>query len=180
MAGSDFSIHSSLRAQSDSRAVPNRGMSVPLRTAMIEIDGDTGDLQTLARYHTLVHEDDTTGTGIIIRSIRGMVTEVIAHADTVGVITVRTKGATPATLGTITFIDNQPVGDIIDGSIVKFWGEHTTSDDISAYCVPSGYGIEVALTTAGFETTVDGDGTGKILVLVEYLVIPRRITENQT
>lgn len=178
MAGSDFTVHSSLQARSDANAVPNRGMSVPVKVAMIEIDGDTGGNTVLNRYHTLVHEDDTAGTGIIIRSVRGMVTEVTAHAAVQGVITVRSKGTTPASLATITFVDNQPVGDIIDGSIATHWGEHTSSDDISAYCVPAGYGIEVALTTAGYETAADGDGTGKMLVLVEYMVIPRTITEN--
>ena len=178
MAGTDFSIHSSLRARSDANAVPNCGMSVPVKVAMIEIDGDTADLQVLARYHTLVHEDDTAGTGIILRSVRGLNTEAVLHAGVQGIITIQSKGTTPANLATLTFLDNTPIGDVTDGSITAHWGEHAANADVSAYCVPAGYGIKVALTTAGYETAVDGDGTGKMLVVVEYMVIPKTITEN--
>jgi hypothetical protein len=145
--------------------------------AFLEVDGDTGGNQVLATYHTLVEEEETAGTGAILLSLRGVVTEATTHAGVQGIITVRTKGTTPATLGTLTFVDNQPIGDIIDGSVATFWGEHTSSDDISAYCIPAGYGIECALTTAGYETAADGDGTGKMLVVVEYVVVPRRVGE---
>lgn len=176
MAGTDFTIHSSLRARSDAQAVPNRGMSVPVKVAMIEIDGDTVDLQTLALYHTLVHESETAGTGIIVRSIKGVYTEVVLQAGVQAVVTLRTKGATPASLATLTFADNEPVGDTVDGSIANDWCEHTSAGSVTTYCVPAGYGIEVALTTAGYESAA-GDGTGKLLVIVEYMVIPRTITE---
>ncbi|KKM01156.1 hypothetical protein LCGC14_1797240 [marine sediment metagenome] len=180
MAGTDFSIHSSLRARTDAQAVANRGMSVPVKVAMIEIDGDDADLQTLAKYHTLVHEDDTAGTGIIIRSMGTFTTEVVTHAGQTAVIRVRTKGATPATLDDITSTDNQAVGvwSAMDSLATK-WCNVTNTTDRTTYHVPAGYGIEVALTTAGYETTVSGDGTGKFLVVVEYMVLPRRITENQ-
>lgn len=180
MAGTDFTIHSSLRARANSQAVPNRGMSVPIMVAMLDVDGDTADLQTLAQYHTLVHEDDTAGTGIIVRSIKGVYTEAVTHASGAGVITVRTKGTSPAELGTLTFADNEPVGDTVDSSIANDWCEHTSAGSVTTYCVPAGYGIEVALTTAGYETTADGDGAGRMMVIVEYMVIPKRITQNQT
>lgn len=178
MAGTAFTVHSSLKARSDAQAVPNRGMSVPIMVAMIEMDGDTADTQVLNRYHTLVHEDDTAGTGIIIRSIRGVHTEVVAQAAAQAVVTLRTKGATPASLATLTFVDNEPATDTLDASIASAWADHATSQAIATYCVPAGYGIEAALTTAGYETTADGDGTGKLLVMVEYTVVPRTITEN--
>jgi hypothetical protein len=148
---------------------------------MIEIDGDTADLQTLAKYHTLVHEDDTTGTGIIILSLGAIVTEVVAYnSGTVAIITVRTKGATPATLDTISATDNAVIGTWAAGaSLTVNWDNRAAASDRTTYHVPAGYGIEVALTTAGFETSVDGDGTGKFLVMVEYVVVPRRVVENQ-
>jgi len=175
MAGSNYTIHSSLMARG---ADDNKGMSVSPKFAMLEIDGDAYGNGVLANYHELVSGDDTEGTGIIVLSLRGMVTEAIAQDTTQMVATVRTKGASPGTMGTITAADNQPVGDIIDGSITAYWGEHTSDADISAYCVPAGYGLECALTTAGLETD-SSDTEGRILVLVEYLVIPRRVTENQ-
>lgn len=177
MAGTDFTVHSSLQARSDANAVPNRGMSVPVRVAMIEMDGNVVGNTVLDRYHTLVHEDDTAGTGIIIRSIRGVYTEVVEAASVDAVVTLRTKGATPAALATLTFADNEPVGDTVDGSIANDWCEHTSAGSVTTYCVPAGYGIEAALTTAGYES-VAGDGTGRLLVIVEYMVVPMTITEN--
>jgi len=173
MAGADFTIHPSLMARG---TVDNKGMSVSPRFALLEIDGDAYGNGVLANYHELVSDKDTVGTGIIVLSLRGVVTEAIAQSTTQMVATVRTKGTTPATIGTITAVDNMPKGDIIDGSITAFWGEHTSDADISAYCVPAGYGLEVALTTAGLETD-SSDTTGRILVLVEYLIIPKTITE---
>jgi hypothetical protein len=146
--------------------------------AMLDVDGDTADLQTLAKYHTLVHEDDTASTGIIVRSIKGVYTEAVTHATVAGVVTIRTKGATPVSFATLTFADNEPVGDTVDGSIANDWCEHTSAASVTTYCVPAGYGLEVALTTAGYETSVDGDGAGRLLVIVEYVVVPRTITEN--
>ena len=177
MAGTAFTVHSSLKARSNAQSVPNRGMSVPMMVAMLEFDGDESDTQVLDRYHTLGHEDDTTGTGIVVRSIRGVYTEVVLQAGAQAVVTLRTKGATPAALATLTFVDNEPATDTLDGSITNAWADHATSQAIATYCVPAGYGIEAALTTAGYES-VAGDGTGKLLVMVEYTVIPRTITEN--
>jgi hypothetical protein len=148
--------------------------------AMLEVDGDTADTQVLDRYHTLVHEDDTADTGIVVRSIRGVYTEAVTHAAVAGIVTLRTKGATPASLATLTFVDNEPITDTLDADITAAWADHNTSTALATYCVPAGYGIEVALTTAGYETAADGDGTGRMLVMVEYVVVPRRITENQT
>jgi hypothetical protein len=152
-------------------------MSVPIKVAMIEIDGDVVGNTVLDRYHTLIHEAEAVGTGIIIRSIKGVYTEVVTHAGAQGVVTLRTKGATPASLATLTFADNEPVGDTVDGSLTNDWCEHTSAGSVTTYCVPAGYGVEVALTTAGYES-VAGDGTGRLLVIVEYMVVPRTITEN--
>ena len=176
MAGSDFSIHSSLRARSDPGGVANRGMSVPLRMAMIEVDGDTGDLQELAKYHTLVHDDETTDTGIIIRSMGGLITEIVDHDTVQGVVTVRTKGTTPANLDTITFNDNAGIGtwNQTDSLTVDRFA-FADAVDWTIYHVPAGSGIEVALTTAG---TTAGTVAGKMLICLEYFVIPRRVREN--
>lgn len=153
-------------------------MSVPVRVAMLDVDGDTADLQVLSRYHTLVHEDETANTGIIVRSIKGVYTEVVTHANAQGVVTIRTKGASPVSFATLTFADNEPVGDTVDGSIANDWCEHTSAASVTTYCVPAGYGLEVALTTSGNETAVAGDGTGRLLVIVEYMVVPMTVTEN--
>jgi hypothetical protein len=153
-------------------------MSVPVKVAMIEIDGDENDNQVLARYHTLVHEDDTAGTGIVIMSMGALCTEVVLQAGAQSVITVRTKGATPASLDTITATDNAAVGTwSAAGALTTNWDNRAAADDRTTYHVPAGYGIEVALTTAGYESAA-GDGTGKFLVMVEYVVVPRTITEN--
>ncbi len=176
MAGTDYTVHASLRARTDANAVANRGMSVPVKVAMLEIDGDVSDLQTLAKYHTLIHEDDTAGTGIMIRQLGMLITEVVDHDTVQGVVTIRTKGATPASLDTITFNDNGAIGtwNITDSLTGDWWASADTTD-WTTYHVPAGYGIEVALTTAG---TTAGTLAGKGLVMVEYLVVPRTITEN--
>jgi hypothetical protein len=179
MAGTDFTIHSSLKARSNSEAVPNRGMSVPVKMAMLEIDLDENDTQVLDRYHTLIHEDEAVGTGIVILSLGAINTEAILAANTDAVITVRTKGATPASLDTITSTDNAAIGVWqAGGSLTTNWDNRAAADDRTTYSVPAGYGVEVALTTAGSETAVAGDGAGKMLVMVEYVVVPRTITEN--
>ena len=177
MAGADFTVHSSLVATA-SRST--KGMSVASRFAFLEIDGDErASVVELNKYHELVNESDLEGTGAIVLSLRGMVTEAIVADNTDAVITVAydvAGGTTHTSIGTITGVTAQPIGDILDGSLTAFWGEHTSSADISAYCVPAGKNIEVALTTAQLDGTA-GDTTGKILVIVEYVVIPRRIGE---
>lgn len=181
MAGTDFTVHSSLQARTHSQdKVPNRGMSVPVKIAMIEIDGDENDNQILAKYHTLVHEDDTAGTGIIILSLGTFTTEVVTHQNASAVITVRTKGSSPASLALITSTDNATVGEwhAADADIIINWDNRANTEDRTLYHVPAGFGIEVALTTAGSETSTAGDGTGKFLVMCEYVVVPRTITEN--
>lgn len=144
--------------------------------AFLEIDGDARANGLVDKYYSLVEKKETPGTGIILLSLRGIITEAPVQDDTAAVVTVRTAGASPASLGTLTFITADPVGTIIDGSIATFWGEHSSQADISTYCVPAGYGIEAALTTAGVDGT-PGDTTGKMLVVVQYVVIPRRIGE---
>jgi ABC-type hemin transport system substrate-binding protein len=154
-------------------------MSVPVKVAMIEVDLDENDNQVLDRYHTLIHEDETTGTGIVILSLGAINTEAILAANTDAVITVRTKGTTPASLDTVTSTDNAAVGVWQAGaSLTTNWDNRSAADDRTVYHVPAGYGVEVALTTAGSETSVAGDGAGKMLVMVEYVVVPRTVTEN--
>ncbi len=184
MAGSDFTVHSSLRAMTDPQAVPNRGMSVPVKVAMIEIDGDVGDLQTLAKYHTLIHQDDTAGTGILVLWMGALVTEAIAHDSVAGIIRVRTKGATPVTFSDLTLTDNDVIGvfrQFLTTSNLAAKGlpvahDTTTSEaeDQTIMSVPADYGLEVALITAGTDA---GTVAGKVLIMVNYVVIPRRITE---
>ncbi len=188
MAGTDFTIHSSLRARLDANAVPNRGMSVPVKVAMIEIDGDLRDLQTaLAQYHTLVHEDETAGTGMVILWAGGLMTEAVVADGANAIVTLRTKGTTPAVISDLTFTTADPVGDFIQftttntlaamGIPVSHDTTTSESQDQTGMCVPAGYGLEVGLTTAGLDGTA-ASTTGKILIMVCYLVIPRTITEN--
>ncbi len=190
MAGSDFTVHSSLRARSNSQAVPNRGMSVPSKVAMIEIEGDSGDLQTVGRYHTLIHEDDTSDTGVLVLWAGALITTAIAHASTAGIISLRTKGATPVNFSDLTLTDNDAVGvfrQFLTTSSLAGFGlpvshDTTTSEAVTqtTMSIPANHGLEVALTTAGFETTADGDGSGKVLIMVNYVVMPKRITQVQT
>lgn len=187
MAGTDFTVHSSLRARTDANAVPNRGMSVPVKVAMIEMDGDVRDLQTLAMYHTLVHEDETAGTGMIILWAGGMHTEAVVADSTDAVVRLRTKGATPATIADLTFTTADPIGDFIQfttthslaamGLPVAHDASTSESEDQTGICVPAGYGLEVGLITAGLDGTA-ASTAGKILIMVCYLVVPRTITEN--
>lgn len=185
MAGSDFTIHSSLRARTNPQAVANRAMSVPVRVAMIEIDGDVSDLQTLTKYHTLIHQDDTKDTGVLVLWMGGLVTEAIAHDSTAGIIRVRTKGATPVTFSDLTLTDNDAIGvfrQFLTTSSLTAVGlpvshDATTSEaqDQTIMSVPEDHGLEVALITAGSDAGTTG---GKVLIMVCYLVLPRTITEN--
>lgn len=187
MAGSDFTVHSSLRARTDAQAVANRAMSVPVKIAMIEIDGDAGDLQTLAKYHTLIHQDDTAGTGILVLWAGALVTEAIAHDSVAGIIRLRTKGSTPVTFSDLTLTDNDVIGvfrQFLTTSSLSAKGlpvshDATTSEaeDQTIMSVPAGFGLEVALITAGSDA---GTTAGKVLITVCYVVIPKRITQVQT
>jgi len=187
MAGSDFSVHSSLRARTNSQAVANRGMSVPSKVAMIEIDGDAGDLQTLAKYHTLIHQDDTSDTGVLVLWAGALVTEAIAHDTIAGIISLRTKGATPVAFSDLTLTDNDAIGvfrQFLTTSSLAAKGipvahDTTTSEaeDQTIMSIPANYGLEVALTTAGTDAGTVG---GKVLVMVCYVVMPKRITQVQT
>lgn len=187
MAGSDFTVHSSLRARTDAQAVANRAMSVPVKVAMLEIDGDVGDLQTLAKYHTLIHEDDTAGTGVLVLWMGALVTEAIAHDTIAGIIRVRTKGETPVIFSDLTLTDNDVIGafrQFLSSPSLASKGlpvshDTTTSEgqDQTIMSVPQDHGLEVALVTAGTDA---GTVTGKVLVMVCYVVIPKRITQVQT
>jgi len=173
MAGTDFTVHSSLAANS---VKGTKGMCVTPRFAMLEIDGDARGNQVVGTYHSLVDKGDAEGTGIILLSVRALITEVVAQDTTQSVITVATDGAASASLCTITATDNEVVGETLDASLTTEWANQADSTDVTTYCVPAGYGIKVALTTAGAEATA-ASTTGKFLVMVEYLVIPRRIGE---
>ena len=185
MAGSDFTVHSSLRARTNPQAVANRAMSVPMRVAMIEIDGDVGDLQTLAKYHTLVHQDDTKDTGVLVLWMGALVTEAIAHDTIAGIIRVRTKGETPVTFSDLTLTDNDVVGvfrqflttSSLAGVGLPVSHDATTSEaqDQTIMSVPQDHGLEVALVTAGTDAGTVG---GKVLVMVCYVVLPKTMTEN--
>lgn len=185
MAGSDFTVHSSLRARTNAQSVANRAMNVPVKVAMIEMDGDAGDLQTLAKYHTLIHEDDTAGTGILVLWAGALVTEAIAHDTIAGILRLRTKGATPVTFSDLTLTDNDAIGvfrQFLTTSSLAAKGlpvshDTTTSEaeDQTIMSVPKDHGLEVALVTAGTDAGTVG---GKVLIMVCYLVMPRTITEN--
>lgn len=187
MSGSDFTVHSSLRARTNTQAVANSAMSVPMKVAMIEIDGDAGDLQTLAKYHTLIHQDDTADTGVLVLWMGALVTEAIAHDSVAGVIRVRTKGATPVTFSDLTLTDNDVIGVFRQflttsslaavGLPVSHDASTSEAQDQTIISVPKDYGLEVALITAGEDA---GTETGKVLVMVCYVVIPKRITQVQT
>lgn len=154
-------------------------MSVSVRVAMIEVDGDTADLQVLSRYHTLIPKSEAEGTGLIVLRLGTFTTEAVTHAGASAVVTVQTDGATPAAFDAITSTDNSAIGKWSDAdSLTTSFYEMADDTDYTTYMVPAGYGLKVALTTAGYETTADGDGTGKFLVVCEYIVLPRTITEN--
>lgn len=178
MAGTDFSIHSSLRARLSPDSTANRGMSVTPRVAMIEMDGNVDDLQELAKYHTLVHEDDTADTGILVLRMYGIITEAAAMDSVMGIFTVRTKGASPATLETIAFQTGDAVGEKIfpvGSTYDQDWDNITDDTVLTTRNVPADHGIEVALTTAGSDA---GTAAGKMLICVEYVVLPKRDREN--
>ena len=192
MAGTDFSIHSSLQARlSGAGAVPNKGMSVPVKVAMIEMDGDaraSGGQTVLAKYHTLVHEDETADTGIIVLWAGALITEAVVQDSVAAIIRLRTKGASPATFSDLTFTTADAIGvfrqflttSSLAAKELPVSHDTTTSEaeDQTIMHVPAGYGLEVALVTAGVDGTA-GNTTGRALVMVNYIVVPRRITENQ-
>lgn len=192
MAGTDFTVHSSLQARlSGVGAVPNRGMSVPVKVAMIELDGDeraSGGQTVLDKYHTLVHEDETAGTGIVVLWAGALITEAVVQDSVAAIIRLRTKGTTPATFSDLTLTTADAVGvfrQFLTTSSLADKGlpvahDATTSEaeDQTIMHVPAGYGLEVGLVTVGLDGTA-GDTTGRALVMVSYVVIPKRITENQ-
>jgi hypothetical protein len=154
-------------------------MTVAPRIAMLEVDGDTADLQVLDQYHTLIPKSEAEGTGLIVMRLGTFTTEAVTHAGGLAVITVQTEGTTAAGFDALTSTDNLAIGKWSDAdSLTVALYEMADDTDYTTYMVPAGYGLKVALTTAGYETTADGDGTGKFLVFCEYVVIPRTITEN--
>lgn len=192
MAGTDFTVHSSLQARlSGAGAVPNRGMSVPVKVATIEMDGDeraSGGQTVLAKYHTLVHEDETNGTGIIVLWAGALMTEAVVQDSQAAIIRLRTKGSTPVTFSDLTLTTADAIGVFRQflttsnlsskGLPVSHDASTSEAEDQTIMHVPAGYGLEVGLVTAGLDGTA-GNTTGRALVMVSYIVVPKRITENQ-
>jgi hypothetical protein len=108
-------------------------------------------------------------SGLLIMSLKGQVTEVIAADATAPVITIRDGASTPNTLGTLTGTDGDVVGDYVAPGSWTEWEALSDGTDYSAQHVEAGVKVEAAVTTLGSDAATT---TGKILVLVEFYAVP--------
>ena len=173
----DFTVHSSLDAVSvNTSGVASKGMSVVRRIAMLNFDGDAGGNQVVATYHEMMPSALSEGTGIIVTDIYGIITEIVAQGTTVSVFTIRDTASSPNTLATLTLTDAGALGSKQDAASPydTEWPNIADNTDITLKSVAAGLGVEAALTTAGVHT---GTVTGRCLICIEYLLVPRRIGE---
>lgn len=176
----DFTIHRSLSAVSAPRSgVATLGHILNRQVGMIEIDGDVGGDQANGTYHIIIPKD-LNQDGILILDIYGIVTEVVAQDATVSVVTVRSNdGDNQTTHGTITLADGNAISTLQLSNQTTRW--ESVADDATITTtveriVLEDRDLEVALTTTGADA---GTVTGRVLVCVEFVQIPRRVSEVQ-
>ncbi len=168
----DFTVPASLvgtAANAVTRNAAIEGKIVPIQAAMLEIDTD-GTL-AVNSYLDLIPAN-LNKNGLIIVSLKGLVTEIMNVGTTPPVITIRDGASSPNTLGTLTGTDADAIGDYVaPGSYVE-WESLVDGTDYSAQHVELAVNVECACTTLGVASS--GTTTGKVLVLVEFYAIPSK------
>ncbi len=177
---SDFTIHRSLSAVSAPKSgIPTKGHIVKRQMALIEIDGDVSGNQANGTYHLMIPKE-LNKDGLLILDCYGIITEVINQDAAQTVITVRgNDGTTQVTHATITVVDADAASTLQDSNQTTRW--ESVADNASLKTtveriIPADYDLEVALTTTGSDA---GTVTGRVLVCVEFIAMPRRESEVQ-
>jgi hypothetical protein len=139
------------------------GKIVPLQCAMLEFDFDESKVP-VGTYLKMIPAN-LNKHGLIIKSIKGFVTELFA--GTTFVITV--NDADDNTLATITPITADDVGELVAfgaSGFVAEWEALADNTDYSGHMVTENLYVDAAITTATAVTT------GKLLVVIEFYAVP--------
>jgi len=165
----DITIPAGLKGTAANAVTRNaaiEGKIVNLQCAMLEFDFDES-LVSADTYLDLIPAS-LNATGLIIKSIKGFVTEIFSSSTVV--ITVKDEASSPNTLATLTPATADDVGEFVAYGSSGFeaeWEALADNTDYSGHMVEAGVAVQAAITTA---TTVT---TGKLLVLVEFYAIPQ-------
>ena len=166
----DFTVPDSLKGTSANAVTMNpaiEGKIVPLQCAMLEFDLD-GSKSAAAAYLTLIPAA-LNKNGLVLLSIKSIVTELLACDASNPVVTVRDGATSPNTLGTFTGADADGVGEPIVISSWTEWEALADDSDYSAQHVEAGVKVEAAITTLAADGTAV---TGRLLVVIEFYAIP--------
>ncbi len=164
----DITIPASLKARAANAVTRNaavEGKIVNLQAAMLEFDFDESRVSA-GTYLDLIPAS-LNKNGLIIKSIKGWVTEIFSSSTVV--ITVRDEASSPNTLATLTPVTADDVGEFVaygSSGFVAEWEALADNTDYTAHMVEAGVALQAAITTA---TSVV---TGRLLVLVEFYAVP--------
>ncbi len=164
----DFTVPASLKGRAANAVTKNaafEGKIVSLQCAMLEFDFDESRVP-VGTYLDLIPAAQNK-YGLIVTGIKGFVTEIFDSSASV--ITVRDEASSPNTLATLTPASADDVGELVKFGASGFtaeWEALADNSDYTGHMVEAGVAVQAALTTA---TTIV---TGRLLVLVEYYVIP--------
>lgn len=164
----DFTVPDSLKGTAANAVTMNaaiEGKIVNLQCAMLEFDFDES-LVPVDTYLDLIPAS-LNNTGLIIKSIKGFVTEIFSSSGSV--ITIKDEATSPNTLATLTPASADDVGELVAygaSGFVAEWEALADNTDYTGHMVEAGVAVQAAITTA---TSIV---TGKLLVLVEFYAIP--------
>ncbi|KKN58723.1 hypothetical protein LCGC14_0549010 [marine sediment metagenome] len=164
----DITVPASLKGTAANAVTANaaiEGKIVSLQCAMLEFDFDES-LVPVDTYLDLIPAN-LNKNGLIVTGIKGFVTEIFSSSTVV--ITVRDSDAN--TLATLTPATADDVGEVVtfgSSGFVAEWEALADNTDYTGHMAAAGTAVEAAITTA---TSVI---TGKLLVLVEFYMIPSK------
>lgn len=176
----NLTIHRSLSAVSNPRSgVATKGHIVGRRIAMIEIDGDARGDQVNGTYHIVIPKS-LNKDGLLILDTYGIATEVFAQDTAQAIVTIRSNdGTNQTTHATIAASNADAISTLQDSNQTTRWeavADNATINTSVERIVPADRDIEVALTTTGSDA---GTVTGRLLVCIEFVAMPRRESEIQ-
>lgn len=168
----DFTVHGSLAAVATRST---SGHIVQRKIACLEFDCDATNGLTGTGSFVLIPASENL-YGLIILNVWGMVTEIFGGGtEDQGVVTISDESNNSIATWTATNSAADALGDKVDSSLSTEWDNVTSGADLSGQSVAAGEYVDAAVTQQTSGTSVGG----KVLVCVEFMQIPSRITEGQ-
>ena len=168
----DLTVHGSLAAQT---ANATKGHSVRREVAMLELDCDAAGLSGLTVYDLVPADTDTQG--LLILEVWGITTEIFGGGtQDQGIVVLKDTASSPNTIATWTAANAaaDALGDKREANLADWTGLADGSDSTTRQ-VAAGLGLTLAVT----QQTSGSSVAGKVLIGVEFVRIPKRITEKQ-